>query len=67
MIIKNIKTFFFLINILFSKQNTNKYITWNNTIFIIIIESKEENARAKETAIIKLGEIYSTQKLVYKN
>jgi len=41
-------------------------MTLNNNISIII-ESKEENARAKETAIIKLGEIYSSQKFAYTN
>jgi len=34
-------------------------------LILLIIESKEENARAKEIAIIKLGEIYSEQKLVF--
>jgi len=44
------------------KTSPNEAINFYKNIFSTTYESKEENARAKETAIIKLGEIYSTQK-----
>jgi len=44
------------------KQSPNEAINFYKNVLSSTYESKEENARAKEIAIIKLGEIYSSQK-----
>jgi 26S proteasome regulatory subunit N6 len=44
------------------KTSANEAIEFYKNVLSKTYESKEENARAKETAIIKLGEIYSSQK-----
>eukprot|EP00833_Pecoramyces_ruminatium_P004884 jgi/Orpsp1_1/1178916/evm.model.c7180000067216.1 len=44
------------------KTSPNEAINFYKNILSTTYDSKEENARTKETAIIKLGEIYSSQK-----